>query len=306
MTYSEIVSNYMVKAMNEIPQMQNLPENIDRLAAQRHLYTIAKCYSISIFMLCIVLPILLSFLIVLFPSYGWLSKLIVVISFLITFVKLILGSIKTDCQNLAARIQQLFDCDLFLLPWNEALCGNKPLPEEVFKYKQGVDTSQLYNWYEKEIGTLSLEKGALVCMRTNVVYDQGIRKSYLRVCTATATVASFIVFFVGLLTNPSFWALFIYGVVPLMPIAVWYIDMRKQHIKNMKALNKLQILITSSIENAIKSNIVSCDDLMTIQNFMFIHRSTSYTIPDVVYRWKRDEFEKATSYSVHQIVSNLK
>lgn len=296
----------MGKVMNEIIKKQDQSENIDRLAAQRHLYTQAKYYSMSIFVLCVIVPVLLSFFKILFPSVNWIAKLIVVISFLLTFAKLILGGIKADCQNLAARIQQQFDCDLFSLSWNEALCGSEPLPEEVFKYKKGVDTSKLFGWYEKEIETLSPENGALVCMRTNVVYDQGIRQYYLKVCTVIAVIASLIVLIIGLLSDSTFWALFIYAIVPLMPIVVWYIDTREQHIKNMKALNRLQTLITNCIDKAENKIAVTKAELMTIQNFMFIHRSTSYTIPDIVYAWKREEAEKAASYSVHQICEKLR
>lgn len=292
--------------MNNIIMKQNLQENIDRLAAQRHLYTIAKHYSVWIFVLCVIMPVLLSILKISFSSEAWIAKVLVVASFLITFVKMALGNKKEGFQNLASRIQQMFDCDLFSLPWNEALCGRMPLPEEVYKYKQGAETSKLSNWYEKEIEILSPENGALVCMRTNVIYDQSIRLCYLNVCTLMATVASLIVFIIGLLSDTTFWDLFIYGIVPLMPIVVWYIDTRNQHKKNIKALGKLQTLITGCIKNAEHGNPVTKEELMTIQNFMFIHRSTSYIIPDIVYWRKRNEAEKATSYSIHHICEKLR
>lgn len=292
-------------AQNDIGRKQDLPENIDRLAAQRHLYSLAKRVSHVVFVVCIILPITLALIKFLLPDVEWYAKVVVVFSFLATIAKIVLGDVKKYRQNLAARIQQLFDCDLFNLPWNDALCGNQPLPEDVYKYKEGVPTEKLYGWYESEISSLPHEYAVLICMRTNVVYDQSIRKYYQRLCTIMAIIASLLVFCTGFIADVTLWNLFLYAIVPLMPVASWYVDIRNQYKKNMIALEKLQVLINNGIEKAVAKQNVTMQELMTIQNFMFIHRNTSYVIPDVIYNRKRNESEKATAYSVHQICEKL-
>lgn len=291
--------------MNDICRKQNLPENIDKLAAQRHLYTLAKRVSLLIFVACIILPIVLAVFKLLFPNVEWYAKVVVLVSFLATIAKIVLSDLKKYRQNLAARIQQQLDCELFNLPWNDALCGNQPLPEEIFNYKEGVPRDKLLSWYGSEIESLSHEYAVLVCMRTNVVYDQGIRRYYQRLCTGMAVVAAIIVFSSGLIADVTLWNLFLYGIIPLMPVVSWYVDLKNQYRKNMAALDKLQSLINAGLEKAYAKAEVSMQFLITIQNFMFIHRNTSYVIPDVIYNKKRDESEMATAYSVHQICERL-
>lgn len=291
--------------MNDICRKQNLPENIDKLAAQRHLYTLAKRVSLLIFVACIILPIVLAIFKFLFPNVEWYAKVVVLVSFVATIAKIVLGDVKKYRQNLAARIQQQFDCELFNLPWNDALCGNQPLPEEIFKYKQGIHRDKLLNWYESEIESLPHEYAVLVCMRTNVVYDQGIRRYYQRLCTGMAIIAAVLVFCSGLIADVTLWSLFLYGIIPLMPVVSWFVDVKSQYRKNMTALDKLQLLINAGLEKASAKEAISMQSLMTIQNFMYIHRNTSYVIPDVIYNKKREESEMATAYSVHQICEKL-
>lgn len=292
--------------MNDICRKQNLPENIDRLAAQNHLYSLTKRVSHLIFIVCIVFPVVLAIFKILFPSVEWYAKVVVVVSFLATIAKFGLDNVKKTRQNLAARIQQLFDCDLYGMNWNEALCGDQPLPEEVFKYKEGISREKLYNWYESEIEVLIHEYAVLVCMRTNVVYDQSIRKYFQRICLVIAIIAALFVFCSCLIVDVSLWNLFLYGIVPLMPVVSWYVDVNNQFRKNMAALNRLHALINNGLEKAEMKKEVSTQELMTIQNFIFIHRNTSYAIPDFIYNMKRKESEKATAYSVHQICDRLK
>lgn len=291
--------------MNDICRKQDLPENIDKLAAQRHLYSLAKRVSLLIFVVCIILPMVLAIFKFLFPNVEWYAKVVVLVSFLATIAKIVLGDIKKYRQNLAARIQQLLDCELFNLPWNDALCGNQPLPEEIFKYKEGMPRELLLSWYGSEIESLPHEYAVLVCMRTNVVYDKGIRRYYQRLCTGMAIIAAVLVFCSGLIADVTLWSLFLYGIIPLMPVVSWFVDVKNQYRKNMAALDKLQSLINAGLEKAYAKGEVSMQSLMTIQNFMYIHRNSSYVIPDVIYNKKRDESEMATAYSVHQICEKL-
>lgn len=61
----------------------------------------------------------------------------VVYSFVLLFLRPCLKSYVGTLQNLAARIQQQFDCDVFDLEWNEPLCGKQPDLEQIFAKKTG-------------------------------------------------------------------------------------------------------------------------------------------------------------------------
>ena len=107
--------------MNDIIARENLQSNIDRLDAQRHLYIIAKRYTIASLFLCVIAPVLTSFAKVIFPGVEPIIKGAIVYSFATLFVKQFLSSRASSLRNLAARIQQLFDCELLDLSWKEPL-----------------------------------------------------------------------------------------------------------------------------------------------------------------------------------------
>ena len=95
--------------MNDIITKENLPENIDKLAAQRHLYSQAKVYSIIILIICVLVPVLMSFAKLLFPTLAIISQIAIVYSVFAVFVKIGLADCQNACRTMAAGIQQLFD-----------------------------------------------------------------------------------------------------------------------------------------------------------------------------------------------------
>lgn len=119
--------------MNNIVKRENQSVNIDRLDAQRHLYSKAKTYTYLVVILCVLNPVLLAIAKVVFPKMDVLVKITVVYSFVIVFFKPLLNNCISKLQALAARIQQLFDCDVFELAWNEPLCGTKPVQKRCLK-----------------------------------------------------------------------------------------------------------------------------------------------------------------------------
>lgn len=123
-------------AQNDISTKQNEQTFIDRLAAQRKLYSSSKSISHFLLFSCVLVPVILAILKVIFPSCSILPKIIVVYSFVATISRIWLEDMTKKRILMAAKIQQLFDCDLFGLTWNTALCGTKPTPEEIFNARK--------------------------------------------------------------------------------------------------------------------------------------------------------------------------
>lgn len=291
--------------MNDIIVKENLQFNIDRLDAQRHLYVIVKRYTFASLFLCVIVPILTSFAKVIFPGVEPIIKGAIVYSFATLFVKQFLSSRASSLRNLAARIQQLFDCELFDLNWNEPLCGKKPQPEEIHDAKTGKNLTKLNNWYEPVIGQLPQKYGVIVCMRTNVTYDQKLRRTFSWIVEALIVGALIFVFSIGFKQNDNMWDWFLNALVPLSPIISWFIDIWKQNNNNIEALNKLQTLIDKSLNVAINHQEIPVSDLDRIQNFIFVHRNTSYIIPESIYNMLRKKTENAAKYSAQQICDQI-
>ncbi len=286
---------------NDIVTKENEQTFIDRLAAQRHLYSKAKKLSNILFVVCVLLPVVLAIAKVLYPTCVSLPKIIVVYSVVATLLRIWLKDLSTNLKVSAARIQQLFDCDLFGLEWNKALCGSKPKPEDVLKATRGASYEKLDNWYETIVSQLPPTVGVLVCMRTNVVYDQTLRKAYSIVCYVLTAIAIIVVAALGMWKNAGIWDAFLYGIVPLMPLITWVIDLHNQHSANYKALCNLEPLIEAGFVYAKEHQSVNKSALQEIQNFIYVHRKSSYLVPDWFYKINRDKNEAAAYYGANKV-----
>ncbi len=288
-------------AKNNIVTKQNEQTFIDRLAAQRHLYSKAKRLSNIVFVVCVLLPVLLAIAKVLYPECDRLPKIIIVYSVIATLLRIWLKDLSTSLKVTAARIQQLFDCELFGLEWNKPLCGATPKPEDVLKATKGASYKKLNNWYETIVSQLPPSVGVLVCMRTNVVYDQSLRKAYSILCYVLTFIAIIAVAVLGMWKNAGMWDAFLYGIVPLMPLVTWVIDLHKQHSANYKALCNIEPLLEAGFVQAKEQHCVNQNILQEIQNFIFLHRKTSYLVPDLFYKLNRKKNEAAAYYGAEKV-----
>ena len=286
---------------NDIVTKQNEQSFLDRLAAQRHLYSKAKRLSAFMFISCVLIPVALAITKVVFPNCTFLLRLIVVYSFVATLIRKLLKNRSVYYKTLAAKIQQMFDCDLFGLDWNKALCGARPKPEEMLKYLKEASYDKLENWYNVIVSELPKSIGALVCMRTNVVYDQSLRTTFSHLCYVITIIALLLVTILGMINNTGIWEAFLYGIVPLLPLIIWGIDLYHEHTVNIKALYNLEDLIDTGLEEAKENGRVDEHRLNEIQNFMFLHRKTSYLIPDCFYWYVHNKQEQAAYYGAKEI-----
>lgn len=112
--------------MNSIPATQNSPLNLDRLAAQRQLYSKAKL--ILGWQVCFGGPLAVGFAFMAL-SFPTMKSFAALWGMLITLADIAwLSPWQKRLRSLAAQIQEQFDCDVLELPWNEVKVGKKPLP----------------------------------------------------------------------------------------------------------------------------------------------------------------------------------
>jgi hypothetical protein len=113
--------------MNDIAKSQNEPRQLQRLAAQRQLYSTAK----RIFGIQLLLggPIAIGWSLAVVASPE-LKGFAAVWGALVSFSDVLwLTPWQKRLRERAARIQEAFDCDVLQLPWNDIKTGKPPDPE---------------------------------------------------------------------------------------------------------------------------------------------------------------------------------
>jgi hypothetical protein len=167
--------------VNTIPTEQNTERQIQRLGAQRQLYATAKTvFGWQVFLSGPV-AVSFAFVVIAFPQFkGYAALWGIAVSLCDLFW---LTPWQKRLRAAAARVQELFDCEVLSLTWNELKAGKRPDPELVKeqseKYQRWADSMPpLKNWYSPEVSGLPLHVARVACQRSNCWWDSKQRRRY--------------------------------------------------------------------------------------------------------------------------------
>src|SRR5258708_39505784 len=104
--------------LNTISQEQNSLRQLERLAAQRYMYSIAKRFLTIQLLLDLATPITLAVIVAFFPDFGvWAAF----ITLMVVVADLILENLQSTRRQQAAGVQEVFDCELLALDCPELI-----------------------------------------------------------------------------------------------------------------------------------------------------------------------------------------
>lgn len=300
---------------HSINRLQNEKFRIDRLAAQRQIYSDAKRMRLA--QICM--------------SYG----LVAVGSIVATFVKFIiqseglgptwivgacgiaalLGGVVfkyaiTNRMNTAAAIQEMFDCDVLMLPWNRHLVG-KQVDAEVIARKaadfrrRGGNVSELENWYSGCFDNVPLPVARLLCQRQNVTWDLRLREWYVAVVVWGGVIILSLLLVLGLVRGISLRGFLVGVLLPSAPILVFMLQEVMENRGQIKAQQQEQGLITEAWDQVTAGNTELAsldDDARRIQDCILLRRKSAPLIFDKLYSARRDMQEYESVYSAEEML----
>lgn len=285
--------------MNKIADEQNEKKSIERLFVQRKIYSQAKIIFYIRLILALLIALVGPILAVSFPA----QKHIIALSSLIyLLIEFLLKNIEANKKTTAARIQELFDTEVFDINWNETIVGAKPSLEVINKNLIGVTEedfkkANIENWYPIKIKELPQNLAILICQRSNIWWDSNLRKKVvlcMYVVLSLVSLLSIILNFSNVLSDV------IVNVLPLIPL---YKVLIGQIIIDNKSITRLSIL-KNKLEYILENNpsIVNINELRLIQDEIFRHRSNNQPVPDFFYKIFRDNSEKIMNMTAEQCI----
>lgn len=297
-----------------IIEKENLSVNIERLAAQREMYSLGKTYfnlqlifNVLITVLLLVVGLLLNHFCEI--KIDWIRTFYAFTILLID--NLVITSLINQLRQKASSVQEVFDCDVLNIDWNKILVGDKPHNEEVNKfYKKHLnrvkDLSNLKNWYAISIGEIKNNAAKLICQRSNFYYDFALRNYFIRWVIGIAVTLLIIIVFSSCLNDVSTRTLFISGLFPYLPILSMALRLYNEHMTSIKNLESLKSTINSAWSNLLKKEVVSEQTIRQIQDKIFLNRKSNPLIPDKMYNKLRSNLEEQMYYSVNLLVEEYK
>ncbi|MBL7689031.1 MAG: hypothetical protein JNJ49_13440 [Bdellovibrionaceae bacterium] len=297
--------------MNTIPTDQNLPVHLDKLAAQRKLYAKTKAVfacqlifsgpaAVAMAATGLVYPTLKVY----FSFWGICFVVLDLVAFT-PFTK----SLRTN----AAKIQELFDCEVLQLPWNTACAGTKPSPELIHEQAESYRRNSggnfpLENWYSPIVGSLPIHIGRVICQRENCSWD-GRQRSIYANWLLIIVVAVFVVsLFVGIAKQFLIEDMILLIFAPLAPF--FYAGLR-QYVENREAaqqLDTLKVHAEKIWQNALDGQAVSkvTSSSRELQNEIFLSRKRSPPVFEWIFRKIRASFESQMNYGAAQLADQAK
>ena len=296
--------------MTAISIVQNRPGNIQRLAAQRRFYAIAKRLASLQPLLAGVTAVAgaiaaalwvdaqpwvaLAGILVPLVNFGWLDPW------------------QYDFRRKAANVQEDFDCNVLELPWNDVLAGRRPATEDVYevakKTPRGTEMP-LENWYPAVVDCLPLHQARIVCQRTNCRWDAQLRRGYrLGILAALAVIAAFVVI-VGMVMEMTLDKLVLGVAAPLSPTLLWGMREARRQRAAAAALERLRECVETCWRGISKGELTegaATRRSRELQDGILVHRRTEPLVLEWIYKHRRREYEEQMEVGAEHMVAEIK
>jgi hypothetical protein len=283
-------------ASNSIGITQNKLLQLQRLAAQRSLYSKAKTMKILQNILTIPGVLVFSLLVALYPKAQiWAA----IYGLSVAIFDVVLEKRQKDLRHLAAKIQELFDCDVLRIEWNKVLVGPRPEHELTVKACRKDESSDpafsgLKNWYPVSVEKLPPALGRIVCQRANCWWDMDLRRNYARTIIGLFTIMALLVFLIGLIGGMTLEKFVLVVAAPLISVFLWSVREYREQREAAEEQSNLKIAIEELWEIALDKG-MSMERLeensRRIQDKIFIQRRNNPLIFDWIYSYLRDQRE---------------
>lgn len=290
---------------NRIAIEQNEKKCMERLAAQRRLYSIAK----NIFALQFSLSMIMVFLGYLSVFY---TNLIAYVNLLGVVAALILSTVLPEkikkYKKKAAAVQEVLDCDLLRIKWNEAL-ALMPDPEDIKIYSQKLLNNQkekadLVDWYKEISNNLSYSVARVICQRYNLMWDLKLREAFSWAIIIVSYIIVFILVMLWLYQDLSIKNILMSIVSPALSIIIFTIT---QHNENKESIEEMKRMKSSvdALWDGVVSFKFNDEELETrsrsLQNMIYLCRKGNPLIPDWFAKIKNRKQQNTANRTVKQL-----
>jgi hypothetical protein len=303
-----------------ISDRQNTEINIQRLAAQRYLYSRAKRLHFIRLILTLPTILILSIIVALLKSKQITSSVgiqpydaswLLALASLVVFVldRFIFEPVQQEQKAAAVAIQEEFDCDVLQIPRNDIELPKRPVRERIISnarhYLTRYGPDKLYNWYACPGDNLiPLSAARVICQRSNVSYDASLRQRYILTVLICGFVVSIGVVAVSVAHDLSLRGLLSSVIAPLLPIAGFVVGEIRQNRAAIQTLEDIRDCIEEQWD-AVLSRDLRNNDLVhksrQLQDRIYANRKGSTLIPDWLYEKLRTSNEALMEATAEQM-----
>lgn len=291
--------------MNTIYISQSTRDNMSLLYAQAHLYNRIKRFGSANFLISIVFPVILSITAAILKSqYGvaqeTISAYMGLYGLIVLIINVALSGYISSERKKAATIQEMYDCSVLRIKWNDLRVGKKISTDNIFRaarfYLDRPAKAQARfgseGWYINKTYDAPQSVMALLCHGKNFGWDRSLRDRLNVFYIWGISISLFSLLLYGVLMKATLNDALFYVVftLPLIRyILLQFIDNRKSRDR----IEKVKDFIEKEISDIKVAGRFNDDELnykiRAIQDEVFSHRATSPPVPNFIHlRMKKD------------------
>jgi hypothetical protein len=206
----------------------------------------------------------------------------------------------------AVRTQELYDTRLFHLPWNSALAGTEPAPEDVAAAAQHVRKTDRYlNWFSVDLGDTPWPGDVLLCQRQSMVWSRRDHRAYsvaLGIIGGVVLVGGVIA---AVVLDQTLTEYLIKIFLPTSPALLDTSELAVAHWRHADAREHAERDV-QALWRRHRRNLrdVPIEDCRRIQDAAFVLRRSAPRVPALFYRVRRHESNEVTVAGAAALLSD--
>ena len=199
---------------------------------------------------------------------------------------------------MGAKIQELFDCDVLELPWDELKVGKRPEPElikEQFEKYLGWAATMppLLDWYAPQVGSLPIHVARLACQRSNCWWDAKQRRRYAIVVIVGVLIVFLVVLFLAMSQGLTIESFVLKVAAPLSPVLLLGIRQFAEQMETATRLDTLREHADAAWKDALNgmSKTAITDRARALQGEIFENRKGAPLVFDQLFKLLHRDLE---------------
>ncbi|MBX6750530.1 MAG: hypothetical protein IRY85_12830 [Micromonosporaceae bacterium] len=289
----------------KITQRQDEPQHLQRLLAYTYHYRLAlrwrRARAAGTFVVAAIGPILALFVpavagLVAATAAGWL-----------VLGRTIFTWLEQRNTLQAVKIQELYDTDLFHLPWNDSLAGRRPSPEDVAAAARQIRDDKPYrNWYSIDLGDTPWPADVLLCQRQSTVWSRRDHHAYGITVFIVGLLWLVVGLIIALTCDLSLADYLVRVFLPSAPVLLDAVELGRAHWRHAAARQRIEHTINELWDQYVsKPESLTVAECRAIQDATYILRRDGPRVPGFFYAIRKSSSQATTRAGAESLRAQL-
>jgi hypothetical protein len=207
-------------------------------------------------------------------------------------------------QEAGARAQEVFDVQTFRLPWQDALVGPQPAPEDLSNWGRGQDEAGVRDWYP-DTRPARYPVDVMICQRASLTWARQDHATYSSLLRWAVGIGVTLTVGLGLALDLTLSEYLLSLGLPVLPAALDVLEVADKNAELAESRGFLQrradLLLESARTTAQAPAVADCRDL---QDGVYCSRRLA-GVPGWFYLLTRERRQRSMSEAAQENVAQL-